>query len=96
MGQAHKSYYVSVGGWSNSRKVVEKGDKVMLEIALGRNHCPTCSDRVRYVTGQLAQRNVQYSWAYPEGPTSYLVVDHPGKAVPVREFLSKLLNMSIR
>lgn len=92
---AEKTYQVRVGGWSNSRTVIEANGKVSLEIALSHNHCPTCSERVRYVTSKLAQRNVQYSWAYPNGPRSFIVVDAPGKGLPIKEYLMSLLNLMI-
>lgn len=95
MAQAHESY-VRVGGWSNSRALIERGSKVMLEIAVGHNHCPTCADRVNYIIRKLTERNVQYSWEYPEGSTSFIVVDHPGSGVPVKKYLSDLLGLSIR
>lgn len=90
-----KRHYVRVGDWSNGRTIIETKDKVQLEIALDHNHCPTCSDRVRHVTRKLAARNVQYSWAYPEGPKSFIEVDHPGDGVCVKKHLSNLLGLSI-
>lgn len=95
MAQAHERQ-VRVGGWSNSRTLIRKNGKVMLEIAVGHNHCPTCADRVNYITRKLVERNVQYSWEYPMGSTSFIVVDHPGDSVPVEKFLSDLLGLSIR
>jgi len=92
---AEKTYQVRVGGWSNSRTVVEADGKVSLEIALSHNHCPTCSARVRHVTSHLARRNVQYSWAYPNGPRSFIVVDAPGKGLSIKEYLSGLLDLNI-
>lgn len=91
-----KTYEVRVGGWSNSRAVIENDDgKVALEIAIGGNHCPTCAERVRYVTEKLSRRNVQYTWMYPNGSRSFLVVDAPGSGLPVKEHLSKLLDLDI-
>ena len=91
----NKRHYVRVDGWSNSRTIIESGDKIQMEIALEHNHCSTCSDRVRHVTRKLAERNVQYSWAYPEGSKSFIAVDHPGDGVCVKKHLSDLLGLSI-
>lgn len=90
-----KTYEVRVSGWQNSRTVKEFDGKVALEIAIGGNHCPTCASRVRHVTEVLSRRNVQYSWTYPGSSRSFLVVDAPGDGLPVKEYLSKLLDLHI-
>lgn len=90
-----KTYSVRVGGWSNRRTVIERPDSIALEIAMSHNHCPTCSDRVRYVTQQLSQRNVQYSWSYPSRSQSFIVVQAPGPGIPATDYLSKLLSLHI-
>lgn len=88
-------YTVRVGGWSNPRTVIEEDGKVSLEVAMSHNHCTTCSERVRYVSRQLAQRNVQFSWAYPQGPRSFVVINAPGNG-QAKELLSGLLDLHIR
>ena len=92
---AKETYKVRVGGWSNRRTVIVDGGKVMLEIALSHNHCSTCAERVRYVTRKLAQRNVRYSWEYPDGAKSFAVVDAPGDGLSVERYLSELLDLNI-
>ena len=90
----NKRHYVRVDGWSNARTIIETGNKVQMEIALSI----TLFDlfrQVRHVTRKLAERNVQYSWAYPEGSKSFIEVDHPGDGVCVKKHLSNLLDLSI-
>jgi len=87
--------YVQVGSWLNRRRLIEADDKVFLEIALSHDHCPTCAERMRFVTRQLANRNVQYSWTYPNG-RSFVQLAHPGAGLPVRQYLSDLLGISIQ
>ena len=90
-----KSMKVKVAHWSNLRTLIENRKSVMLEIALSHNHCATCSDRVRYVTRMLAQRNIQYSWVYPEGSKSFIEIAHPGKGVSITSYLSGVLDLAI-
>ncbi|KKU38228.1 MAG: hypothetical protein UX51_C0004G0001 [Candidatus Azambacteria bacterium GW2011_GWF2_46_32] len=87
---------VRVSGWSNSRTVIEQDGKVMLEIALTHNHCPTCASRVRHVTEALSRRNVQYTWAYPpDSSGSFIAVAAPGDGLSVEKYLSGLLDLNI-
>lgn len=86
---------VLVGSWQNSRRLIEADGKVALEIALSHDHCPTCASRMRFVIQRLGQRNVQYSWTYPNG-RSFVQLDHPGAGLPVRQFLTDLLGVSVR
>ena len=89
-------YQVRVGGWSNSRAVIEGDGKVSLEVALSHDHCPTCANRVRHVTSQLARRNVQYSWTYSGyGPSSFITVDAPGDGLSTKKYLGDLLGLNI-
>lgn len=85
---------VRVGNWSNPRTVIVKDDKAALEIALSHNHCPTCAERVRYVTSQLAKRNIQYNWIY-EGDKSFIQVAAPGSGLPIEEYFSTLLELTV-
>lgn len=91
-----RSYYVRVAGWSNSRQVLERDGKVSFEVALSHDHCPTCAARVRYITQQLANRNVQYSWKYYDGSGSFVELDAPGQGMPTEKYLSELLGLNIR
>lgn len=86
---------VRIGGWQNPRQLIESNGKIALEIALSHDHCPTCAERMRFVTRQLAARNVQYSWMYPNG-RSFVQLDHPGPGLPVRQHLTDLLGVSVR
>ena len=87
---------VRVSGWSNRRTVIEQDGKVMLEIALTHNHCPTCASRVRHVTEALSRRNVQYTWAYPpDSSGSFIAVAAPGDGLSVEKYLSGLLDLNI-
>ena len=87
---------VRVSGWSNSRTVIEQDGKVMLEIALTHNHCPTCASRVRHVIEALSRRNVQYTWAYPpDSSGSFIAVAAPGDGLSVEKYLSGLLDLNI-
>jgi hypothetical protein len=90
-----KQYRVRVAGWSNPRTVIEDNGKVAMEISLSHNHCPTCASRVRYVTKQLAARNIPHAWQYPGRSESFVVVATPTDGTPVREYLSRLLNLEI-
>lgn len=95
---AMASAMVSVSDWKFDRKLIEdlEAKKIMLEIALAHDHCPTCAKRVRHVTQMMSKRNVQYSWAYPDGAKSFLVLDHPGPNVQLTGYLSDLLELRIR
>lgn len=89
-------FRVRVAGWSNPRTVIQRPNGTLaLEIALGHNHCPTCSDRVRYVNSELSRRGVSPRWEYPYGSESFIVVDGPRAGVSVQEHLSGLLSLSI-
>jgi len=86
---------VRVSNWDNPRTLIEDGNTVMLEIALAHDHCPTCSDRVRYVNSKLSQRNIQFSWVYPEGSKSFIALTHPGKGNSITSYLASVLDLTV-
>lgn len=88
---------VWVSGWKHSRQIIEDFErkKVMMEIALSHDHCPTCASRVRHVSRVLERKNVQHKWEHPEDSELYLVLDHPGKNVQLAPYLSELLDLRI-
>jgi hypothetical protein len=89
--------WVDVGGWQYSRELIEdeQAGKVKFEVAVAHNHCPTCADRIRYVSQQVSQKNLQYSWEYPGGSKSFIVLDHPGAGVSINQYLSEALGLRI-
>jgi hypothetical protein len=69
-----------IRGWKHSREMIldRDGGKIMLEIALSHDHCPTCARRIRHVSEALTRRNIPHTWEYLRGEASYIVLDYPG------------------
>lgn len=92
---ADKRYEVRVFGWQNPRIVIENKGRVAMEIALAHNHCPTCARRIRHVNAELARRNIDGRWIYPEGEISFIEISGPPRGVSAKQHLAQALGLII-
>jgi hypothetical protein len=67
--------------------------KIALEIALS-HHCPTCDERIRFVSRRLDQAGVTPKWVYPDTDSAYIELDVPGDRQP-KQFLTELLGVTV-
>lgn len=93
--KTEKTLSVSVDGWSRSRTVEVRGNKVAMEIArVSCSHCATCSRRMDTITGQVHRAGLEVEWERVGGG-HFIVIPLPKNANPVRH-LAKVLDLCIR
>lgn len=87
------SSYVRIGDWQNRRQLLEMDGKIALEIAL-QHHCPTCDERIRFVSRKLAERGIVPRWIRPNQDSSFIELDVPADQ-PAKQFLTELFGLSV-
>ena len=90
------TYTVRVVGWQNPRVVIESEKTVAMEIAMSHDHCPTCAQRIRHINAEVARRNIQAHWVYPQGASSFIEISAPPSGVSAKEHLANALGLDIQ
>jgi len=91
---SEKIYYVTVWGWSHSRRVIERDGLVCFQVTVHNQDswCYSCKERLLFVKQQLANGNIQYFWTHePDDASLYITVGPPPQGVSVEIYLSGLL-----
>jgi len=99
-GESRKnSYSVIVWGWNYHRRIIERDGLISFQVTVHSPHdcnCYTCEWRVRFVTQQLADQNVQCFWTYESDDDSlYVTVGSPPQRLSPETYLSILLGLLI-